>query len=138
MGRRINSFRSPWRHGVVKQALNSSAHVNVSFTNARQIRRLSRTEARGAMDILDWAKSLFALIATLALIGLAAYGARYFGVLGAPGRAGAERRLKVVESLMLDPRRRLVIVRCDEREHLLLLSPSGDVALPKSTAEAQT
>ena len=33
----------------------------------------------------------------------------------------AERRLAVVESLMLDPQRRLLLVRCDGEEHLLLL-----------------
>ncbi len=77
------------------------------------------------MDFLDWARAVFALVATLALIGLAAYAARRFGMLQASPRSAA-RRLKVSESLMLDPRRRLVVVRFDDREHLLLLSPSGD------------
>ena len=77
------------------------------------------------MDFMDWARALFALIATLALIGLAAYAARRFGMLDASG-ANAQRRLKATESLMLDPRRRLVLVRLDGREHLLLLSPAGD------------
>lgn len=77
------------------------------------------------MDFLDWARAVFALVATLALIGLAAYAARRFGMLQASPRGGV-RRLRVSESLMLDPRRRLVVVRFDDREHLLLLSPSGD------------
>lgn len=76
------------------------------------------------MEWLDWARAFAALIATLALIGAAAYGARRLGMLQ-PGVRG-ERRLSIQESLMIDPRRRLVIVRCDDREHLLLLSPSGD------------
>lgn len=76
------------------------------------------------MDWLDWVRALFALMATLALIGAAAWGARRLGMMQ-PG-AAALKRLKMSESLMLDPRRRLVIVRCDEREHLLLLSPGGD------------
>ncbi|GAN00029.1 hypothetical protein U91I_03692 [alpha proteobacterium U9-1i] len=80
------------------------------------------------MDFLDWARALFALIATLALIGLAAYAARRFGMLDAAVGKG-ERRLKVTESLMLDPRRRLVLVRLDGREHLLLLSPSRDLVV---------
>ena len=77
------------------------------------------------MDLMDWARALFALIATLALIGLAAYAARRFGMFD-PAAANGPRRLKVTESLMLDPRRRLVLVRLDGREHLLLLSPAGD------------
>ena len=77
------------------------------------------------MDILDWARALFALLATLALIGLAAYAARRFGMIQ-PGAGPGPRRLKVVETLMLDPRRKLVVVRFDDRDHLLLLSPDGD------------
>jgi flagellar protein FliO/FliZ len=83
---------------------------------------------------MDWARALFALIATLALIGAAAYGARRLGMMQ-PGGAGP-RRLKLRESLMLDPRRRLVIVRCDEREHLLLLSPGGDRVVSEWSAAA--
>jgi hypothetical protein len=35
---------------------------------------------------------------------------------------------------MIDPRRRLVIVRCDGREHLLLLGPGGDVVVSEMAA----
>ena len=86
------------------------------------------------MDFLDWARGLFALIATLSLIGLAAYAARRFGMLTPGGPGAANRRLKVVESLMLDPRRRLVLVRLDGRDHLLLLSPAGDRAITEVEA----
>ena len=41
---------------------------------------------------------------------------------------GAARRLAVVEVLPLDPRRKLVLVRCDQREHLLLLGQDGNRA----------
>ena len=78
-----------------------------------------------AVDWMDWARTLFALLVTLSLIGAVAYGARKLGMLRAPG-AQAPRRIEVAESLMLDPRRRLVIVRCGKREHLLLLSATGD------------
>ncbi|HVK79544.1 MAG TPA: flagellar biosynthetic protein FliO [Verrucomicrobiae bacterium] len=86
------------------------------------------------MDLLDWARSLFALIATLALILGVAYGARRLGML--QPTAQGPRRLKISESLMIDPRRRLVIVRCDGREHLMLLSPAGDVVVGETQAEA--
>lgn len=87
------------------------------------------------MDLLDWARALFALMLTLGLIGLLAYGARRFGMLQ-PG-AAANKRMKISESLMLDPRRRLVIVRCDEREHLLLLSPGGDKVVSEMAAKPE-
>jgi flagellar protein FliO/FliZ len=91
------------------------------------------------VDWIDWARALFALIATLALIAGAAYGARRLGMLQ-PGGAGPK-RLKVSESLMLDPRRRLVLVRCDNREHLLLLGPGGDIVvsdMPAAEAASET
>jgi len=84
------------------------------------------------VELLDWARALFALIATLALIAGAAYGARRLGMLQ-PG-AQAPRRMAVRESLMLDPRRRLVLVRLDGREHLILLSPAGDVVVAAQDA----
>lgn len=87
------------------------------------------------MDWLDWARALFALMATLALIGAAAYGARRLGMLQASG--DQPKRLKVRESLMLDPRRRLVIVACDGREHLLLLGPGGDHVVSEWTGAAE-
>lgn len=89
------------------------------------------------MEWVEWARAVFALLATLALIGLAALAARRFGLLGA-AKPGVERRLKVVESLMLDPRRRLVIVQHDEREHLLLLSPAGDRVVIANTRNGAT
>ncbi len=89
------------------------------------------------MDWVDWARGVFALTATLALIvGFAAL-LRRFGMI-APRPPGAGRRLSVVESLMLDPRRRLVLVRLDDKDHLLLLSAAGDstVAVVPASAPA--
>jgi flagellar protein FliO/FliZ len=86
------------------------------------------------LDLLQWARAVFALLATLALIGLVAYGARRLNMLQATVRG--PRRLKITESLMIDPRRRLVVVRFDDREHLLLLSPAGDRAISEVAAKA--
>ena len=87
------------------------------------------------MDWLEWVRALFALIATLALIMGAAYGARRLGMLQPGGQA--PRRMKISESLMLDPRRRMVIVRCDDREHLILLGPAGDVVVSDMAAKEE-
>ena len=88
------------------------------------------------MDVLDWVRAAAALIATLALLAGAAYVARRFNMLQ-PGAGNAERRLKVTESLMLDPRRRLVVVRLDGREHLILLSPGGDCVVAAQDAKPE-
>ena len=75
------------------------------------------------MDLADFARALFALVLTLGLIGLAAVAARRFGPewMVRLQRPRAERRLEIVESLPLDPARRLVLVRLDGQERLLLL-----------------
>lgn len=71
-------------------------------------------------------RALFALIAVLGLIGLAAFAARRFRLLPGLVDPRAQRRLAIVDSLPLDTRRRLVVVRRDSTAHLLLLGPEGD------------
>ncbi|THD62255.1 flagellar biosynthetic protein FliO [Phenylobacterium sp.] len=75
------------------------------------------------MTFTDFARAAFALLLTLGLIGLAAVALRRYGpdALGRLAIQRKERRLTVVESLVLDPARRLVIVACDGQERLLLL-----------------
>ena len=75
------------------------------------------------MSFADFARAFFALAFTLGLVGLAAYGARRFGPewLVRLQRPRADRRRAIIESLPLDPARRLVLVRLDSTERLLLL-----------------
>jgi flagellar protein FliO/FliZ len=70
-----------------------------------------------------------ALIFVLALLGAFAFAARAFGFIAATTKKPGERRLNLIETLMLDARRRLVLVRRDDREYLILLSPAGEVVL---------
>ncbi len=86
------------------------------------------------MDILVWVRAFFALIATLALIGAVAWIAKRFGMMQLRVRGMPEKRMKVLERLMLDPRRTLLLVRLDETEHLLLLSPAGDCVVANQAA----
>lgn len=67
-----------------------------------------------------------ALAFVLALIGLLAWLAKRFGVAGAFARPRVSRRLSVVESLPVDARHRLILVRRDEVEHLVMLGAGGD------------
>jgi flagellar protein FliO/FliZ len=77
------------------------------------------------MDLIDYGRFLAALLFVLGLIGLTAWLARRFR-LGTGAPHGAARRLAVLETLPLDARRKLVLIRRDASEHLLLLSPNGD------------
>ena len=81
------------------------------------------------MDAGDYFRFVFALAFVLALIGLMAWLARRFG-FGVPTRLpGGARRLRVVESLALDARRRLVLVSRDGTEHLLLLGGTNELTV---------
>lgn len=81
------------------------------------------------MDFGDYFRFVLALAFVLALIGVMAWLARRFG-LGQPTRLpGSPRRLKIVESLALDARRRLVLVSRDGTEHLLLLGGANEVTV---------
>ena len=75
------------------------------------------------MDFADLLRAIFALALTLGLVGLAAVGLRKYGpdAIARFSIQRKDRRLKVVETLVLDPGRRLVIVDCDGRERLILL-----------------
>ncbi|MBT3532640.1 MAG: FliO/MopB family protein [Rhodospirillaceae bacterium] len=79
------------------------------------------------MEWTNYLRFLLALLVVLGLIGGFAWIARRTGVGGIQtGKRGRSDRLEVVEALSIDARRRLVIVRRDDREHLLLLGPDGE------------
>jgi len=85
------------------------------------------------MEFTGYLKFLFALLFVLGLIGLMAWGARRMG-LGFPEgtlKKPGSRRLSVVETASLDGRRRLVLVRRDDTEHLLVLGPNSEVVVER-------
>ena len=93
------------------------------------------------MPFADIARAVFALVLTLGLIGLAAVVARRFGPewLTRLQRPKAERRMAIIESLPLDPARRLVLVRLDGVERLLLLGEGrllGEITSPGAEPKA--
>jgi flagellar protein FliO/FliZ len=75
------------------------------------------------MFFADIVRMVAGLAITLGLIGLCVVALRKFGPETLKRLQGArpDRRLAVVESLVLDPTRRLVLVRFDGRERLILL-----------------
>ncbi|MFN0025404.1 MAG: flagellar biosynthetic protein FliO [Parvularculaceae bacterium] len=86
------------------------------------------------MTLLEIARLIFALIAVLGLIGLAAVAAKRLGLAGANGFQRA-RRLQLVETLALDQRRRAAILKCDGREHLIVLD-NGRVTIVEAAIPA--
>lgn len=76
------------------------------------------------MELLDIARIVFALMAVIGMIGLAAIAARKLGLHNGVMSLGRARRLAVVETLAIDQRRRAAIIACDGREHLIILDAS--------------
>lgn len=70
-----------------------------------------------------------ALLIVLALIFGAAWVARKFGLGGRLAARGTRRRLSIVEVLPLDGKRRLVLLRRDDVEHLVLIGTHDDVVV---------
>jgi len=85
------------------------------------------------MNLLDFARAIFGLAFTLGLIGVAAWAARRYApqLMARLSAERGEKRMKVVETLMLDPARRLVLVRIDQEERLLLLGEGKELIEPR-------
>ena len=83
------------------------------------------------MEFGGYFRFVIALIFVLGLIGLLAMFARRMG-FGFPATAikpGKDRRIGIVEAAQLDGRRRLVLVRRDDVEHLVLLGPHSELLI---------
>lgn len=80
--------------------------------------------------MMEW--SIFdRVISALSLVVflIIAAGWTYSLVRGRPLVGGGGRRLRIIDALNLDTRRRLVVVACDDVEHLLLLGPTQDLVV---------
>jgi flagellar biogenesis protein FliO len=80
----------------------------------------------------------FAFVVVLALIGLAAWLVRRFAGnrLGANANRGRMPRLAVIDAAAVDGRRRLVLVRRDNIEHLLMIGGPTDIVVEQNIVRA--
>src|SRR5437868_13320574 len=80
----------------------------------------------------------FAFVAVLALIGVAAWLVRRFAGnrLGANPNRGRMPRLAVIDAAAVDSRRRLVLVRRDNIEHLLMIGGPTDIVVEPNIVRA--
>ena len=86
------------------------------------------------MEAETYLRFALALVAVLALIAILAVAGRRLGLMATPlfGKPGG--RLKMVEVMAIDNRRRLVLVRRDGVEHLLLLGATGETVVETNIA----
>jgi flagellar protein FliO/FliZ len=85
------------------------------------------------------AKFFIAFVIVLALIGGVAWLVRRFGAggLSASSARGRQTRLGVIEAAAVDSRRRLVLVRRDNVEHLIMLGGPTDLVVEANIVRAQ-
>ena len=90
------------------------------------------------MDMLDLARYIAGLLIILGLLAgfavLLRIGAARGLIPGALGQANTYKRMKINETLVLDPRRRLLLVQIDQREHIILLGAQGEQVLGQKGA----
>ncbi len=76
------------------------------------------------------ARLLIALAVVIALMGGLTFVLKKLGLATPQSiKSSDKRRLKIVESLPIDARKRLMIVECDGREHLILSSATSDTII---------
>lgn len=81
------------------------------------------------MDSIDFTQVAIAFGGLLILLALFYYGARALSGSSRFSKWRSGQRIGVVDSMPVDGARRLVLVRRDDTEHLLLLSSHGDVVI---------
>jgi len=87
------------------------------------------------------ARFVVAFVLVLALIGLTAWLIRQFGSARASSSGGGRsrvQRLAVLDSAIVDARRRLVLIRRDNVEHLILIGGPTDVVVEENIIRAQS
>jgi flagellar protein FliO/FliZ len=80
------------------------------------------------MEFTDYFRFILVLVFVLGLVFLLAWALKRFGYGGVVGKMQS-RRLRVVETALLGPKHRLVLVRRDDVEHLLVLGPNHEAVV---------
>ncbi|MBL4616870.1 MAG: flagellar biosynthetic protein FliO [Robiginitomaculum sp.] len=81
------------------------------------------------MELIDPVRMILGLLFTIGLLLVLWVGIRRF----APGMVQAipkgQKRLKIIEALQLDTKRRLIVIKDGETEHLILLGGATETVL---------
>ncbi|HPQ50932.1 MAG TPA: flagellar biosynthetic protein FliO [Alphaproteobacteria bacterium] len=85
------------------------------------------------MDTIELVRFFVAFLFVMALMGGLWLALRKLGLNGhIPVTQISKRRLKIVEVMALDPRRKAIILRRDDKEHLVILGSSGETVVESS------
>lgn len=82
---------------------------------------------------------IIALIIVVMMMGGLAFLFKKLGLAAQQSiKTGKDKRLHIIETLPLDARKRLVILQCDEQQHLLILGTNSDTVIARDITSAQT
>ena len=81
------------------------------------------------MEAVDYLKFVASLALVLGLMGGLALVLKRLGLGNVGMLPPDKRRLKVVEILTIDPRRKALILRRDDKEHLVILGVNGETVV---------
>lgn len=87
------------------------------------------------MVVATYFKFFLALLFVLGLILLLAYLAKRFGLMArvtVNSRETKDKRLNIVEILPIDAKRRLLLIRRDEVEHLVMTGAESDLVIEQN------
>ena len=88
------------------------------------------------LEAINYLKFLFSLLFVIGLIGGLALLAKRFGLGNrGPISKSKTKRLSILETLPLDPKRRGILIKCDDQEHMVLIGPNNEQALSIIRAE---
>lgn len=80
------------------------------------------------MEPTEILRFIFALLFVVSLMGALWLILKRLGA-GHTSPIGKKRRLSIVEVLPIDPRHKAILLRRDDREHLVILSPNGETVI---------
>lgn len=80
-----------------------------------------------ASQIIRFLAALFLVVGLM--LGLGLIMRRVNAASGLGAMPGKKRRLRIIESLPIDHRRRIVLLARDDREHLVILGPTGETVV---------
>lgn len=81
------------------------------------------------MEAETYLRFLLAMIFVLSLMGGLWLILRKLGLSGPIVQTPGKRRLKIIETLSIDTRRRAVILQRDNIQHLVILGPTGETVI---------
>lgn len=81
------------------------------------------------MEVMEYLRFALALVFVLGLVAGCSWFGKRMGLAPRASAAGTAKRLAIIEVQPVDARRKLVLIRRDDREHLVLLNGDQDLLI---------